>query len=348
MSYQKIAPGDTAPHPMNGHSMAVPPGAGYATPTAPPPMAGHPAMLSGHPAMQGGPGSFVPPPMPSCGGPGMPCGMLPAGPGSYTSPPPHMVVRNGSYVPAPIGAPGPDPRSQQRPPPAGLPPGGPPSLTQGIPDPAAIARQKEVYLKMLDDQLKQGINVLDQQVKYQRDYLTVQCEQQKKQFLLQLDQQMKAQEMVLTQQYNEQLMALQMQAGTQKAALEQQSMQLSMEYEQRKAEEHMYRQQYEIQQQQTEMAVKMARDYQRMSPTDGRPAGPAPHEVPQRDLQGMSYAPMPGVGGGFSAWPSVPNVHYGAAPPQYTAGSPAMAYGGGLPGSPPSPLPPTLNRGPMN
>lgn len=155
-------------------------------------------------------------------------------------------------------------------------PGGPPSLTQGIPDPGAIARQKDVYIKMLDDQLKKGINVLDQQVKYQRDYLTVQCEQQKKQFLLQLDQQMKAQEMVLTQQYNEQLMALQMQASTQKAALEQQAMQLSMEYEQRKAEEHMYRQQYEIQQQQTEMAVKMARDYQRIVP----PGSPMPSFTP--------------------------------------------------------------------
>merc|ERR1712125_280769 len=58
-------------------------------------------------------------------------------------------------------------------------------------------------------------------------------------------------------------------------------MQLSMEYEQRKAEEHMYRQQYEIQQQQTEMAVKMARDYQRIVPPS--PEGsrsPEPSYVP--------------------------------------------------------------------
>eukprot|EP00928_Gymnodinium_smaydae_P079937 TRINITY_DN63764_c0_g1_i1.p1 TRINITY_DN63764_c0_g1~~TRINITY_DN63764_c0_g1_i1.p1 ORF type:complete len:351 (+),score=61.91 TRINITY_DN63764_c0_g1_i1:137-1054(+) len=185
----------------------------------------------------------------------------------------------------------------------------PPSLTQGIPDPGAIARQKDVYLKMLDDQLKQGINVLDQQVKYQRDYLSVQCEQQKKQFLLQLDQQMKAQEMVLTQQYNEQLMALQMQAGTQKAALEQQAMQLSMEYEQRKAEEHMYRQQYEIQQHQTEMAVKLARDYQRVVPS-GLPSGAAtPAEPPAASYSPVPGSPMPGsrdlgtlVGGAYAAW----------------------------------------------
>merc|ERR1711924_519773 len=77
----------------------------------------------------------------------------------------------------------------------------------------------------------------------------VQCDQQKRHFLLQLDQQMKAQDMLLTQQYNEQLMSMQMQAGTQKAALEHQATQLSMEYEQRQAET-MYRQQYEIHQQQ--------------------------------------------------------------------------------------------------
>jgi len=169
-------------------------------------------------------------------------------------------------------------------PPLGGPLPGPPQLTNGIPDPGSIARQKDVYLKMLDDQLKQGINVLDQQVKYQRDYLTVQCEQQKKQFLLQLDQQMKAQEMVLTQQYNEQLMALQMQAGTQKAALEQQAMQLSMEYEQRKAEEHMYRQQYEIQQQQAEMAMKMSENYQRVA---------SPQMASSGSRRDISYAPPP-------------------------------------------------------
>merc|ERR1719428_1405356 len=90
-----------------------------------------------------------------------------------------------------------------------------PSLTAGIPDPATIAKQKDAYLKMLDEQLRQGTAVLDQQVKYQRDYLAVQVEQQKKQFLMQLDQQLKTHEMTLTQQYNEQLMALQMQAAQQ-------------------------------------------------------------------------------------------------------------------------------------
>ena len=35
----------------------------------------------------------------------------------------------------------------------------------------ALTHNQDVYLKMLDEQLKQGISVLDQQVKYQRDCL---------------------------------------------------------------------------------------------------------------------------------------------------------------------------------
>lgn len=248
---------------------------------------------------------------------------------------------SGSYVP-PVGTPGMTPPALPEGNIAGVGPlGNAPSLTQGIPDPAAIARQKDVYLKMLDDQLKQGINVLDQQVKYQRDYLSVQCEQQKKQFLLQLDQQMKAQEMVLTQQYNEQLMALQMQAGTQKAALEQQAMQLSMEYEQRKAEEHMYRQQYEIQQQQTEMAVKLARDYQRVVPNGAQSGLATPAEVPS-PMPSYSPAPgspMPGSRDLFAA-PGYPTwVGGSAAPPLSPMQGPSFA-GGAVAPIPTTYLPP--------
>merc|ERR1740121_1001871 len=107
---------------------------------------------------------------------------------------------------------------------------------------------------------------------------------------------MKAQEMVLTQQYNEQLMALQMQAGTQKAALEQQSMQLAMEYEQRKAEEHMYRQQYEIQQQQSAMTAKLQQDYQRAGPPT--PSGPPGFSQFTQPQLGTPHLPPPGFGGG--------------------------------------------------
>lgn len=232
-------------------------------------------------------------------------------------------------------------------------PSGPPPNVQGqgsLPDPEAIARQKDVYLKMLDEQLSQGMSVLDQQVKYQRDYLQVQVEQQKRQFMLQLEQQMKAQDMALTAQYNEQLMALQLQAGQQKAALEQQAMQLSMEYEQRKAEEQMYRQQYDIQRQQMEMAMKMAQDYKRMGPL-GSPAtlAPSPAAPPPHPTNGAYNPPWaaPPVeagfetrAGSFRAAPSRPAPSYTILPTSAMA-PPSMAMPpyrteGAYPALPPS------------
>merc|ERR1719316_1656409 len=60
-------------------------------------------------------------------------------------------------------------------PPAVAAPAGPPaSVLASMPDPATIDKQKQGYMKMLEDQLKQGTTVLDQQVKYQKDYLYAQ------------------------------------------------------------------------------------------------------------------------------------------------------------------------------
>jgi len=140
----------------------------------------------------------------------------------------------------------------------------PMSLTVGMPDPATIAKQKDAYSKMLEQQLKQGITVLDAQVKHQKDYLVAQADQQKKQFTMQIEMEVKQQEMQLQQQYAEQTMALQQQAAQQKAALEQQAMQLTMEYQQKKAEEDMQRQQFEMEKQQAEMQAKMSADMQKL------------------------------------------------------------------------------------
>merc|ERR1719460_81796 len=111
--------------------------------------------------------------------------------------------------------------------------------------------------------------------------------------------------MKLSQQYNEQLMVLQLQAGQQKAALEQQAMHLSMEYEQRRAEESMYRQQYEIQRQQDELASKMAEDYQRMGPLGGRSPSYAPPPLP-----GIAHANRVPAGGPPS-WAPAPMATVG-------------------------------------
>merc|ERR1719421_2348323 len=55
-----------------------------------------------------------------------------------------------SYVPAPVAM-------------APAAPAAPPaSVLASMPDPSTIAKQKDGYMKMLDDQLKQGTTVLDQ------------------------------------------------------------------------------------------------------------------------------------------------------------------------------------------
>lgn len=148
--------------------------------------------------------------------------------------------------------------------PMSLPPQPPMPLTTGMPDPATIAKQKDAYNKMLEEQLKQGVTVLDAQVKHQKDYLVAQADQQKKQFTMQIEMEVKQQEMALQQQYAEQTMALQQQAAQQKAALEQQAMQLTMDYQQKKAEETMQKQQYEMERQQVDMQTKMQAEMQKL------------------------------------------------------------------------------------
>jgi len=94
----------------------------------------------------------------------------------------------------------------------------PQPLTAGMPDPPTIAKQKDAYMKMLDEQVKQGTQVLEAQVKHQKEYLLGQADQQKKQFIMQIDMEVKQQEMALDQQKMEQLMQLQQQSAQQKAA----------------------------------------------------------------------------------------------------------------------------------
>jgi len=74
-------------------------------------------------------------------------------------------------------------------------PPAPQPLTVGMPDPTTIMKQKDAYMKMLDEQVKQGAAVLDAQCKHQKDYLKSQAEQQKAQFVMQIDMEVRQQEM---------------------------------------------------------------------------------------------------------------------------------------------------------
>lgn len=135
-------------------------------------------------------------------------------------------------------------------------PAPPPRLTSGLPDPASIAKQREGYLKALEEQEQQAIAVLEQQRAEQVSLLRTQGEQQKKKFFLEVNQQVAQNDIVLTQQYGEQTMLLNQQYSQQRGLLENQANTLIMEYQQKKAREDLEVQQYQLQCQQFQQQQK--------------------------------------------------------------------------------------------
>lgn len=145
----------------------------------------------------------------------------------------------------------------------------------GLPSPEVIQKQKEGYVRLLDEQLKQGQNTLDQQRKQQSEYLHTQAQQQKQQVEMQIKQQVQQQEMQLLQQYNQSLMQVQQASAQQKAALESQAMQLVMEYQQKRSQEEMLAKQQQLQRGHIEAQMKFAAEMQKLQVTGG-PQGGSP------------------------------------------------------------------------
>mmetsp|Transcript_44131 Transcript_44131/g.111735 ORF Transcript_44131/g.111735 Transcript_44131/m.111735 type:complete len:237 (-) Transcript_44131:71-781(-) len=140
----------------------------------------------------------------------------------------------------------------------------PPSSSAVLPTPEAVQSQKEGYINLLDEQLKQGQATLDQQRQQQTEYLYQQAQQQKQQVEMQIKQQVQQQEMTLLQNYNQQLMAVQQASSQQKVALEQQAMQLTMEYQQKKSQEEMMHKQATLQREHVEAQMKFAQEMQKL------------------------------------------------------------------------------------
>ncbi|CAE7210236.1 unnamed protein product [Symbiodinium sp. CCMP2592] len=128
----------------------------------------------------------------------------------------------------------------------------------GLPSPEVIQKQKEGYIRLLDEQLKQGQNTLEQQRRQQSEYLRTQAQQQKQQVDMQIKQQVQQQEMQLLQQYNQSLMQVQQASAQQKAALETQAMQLVMEYQQKRSQEEMLAKQQQLQREHIEDTVGLS------------------------------------------------------------------------------------------
>eukprot|EP00927_Polykrikos_kofoidii_P053886 TRINITY_DN4840_c0_g1_i1.p1 TRINITY_DN4840_c0_g1~~TRINITY_DN4840_c0_g1_i1.p1 ORF type:complete len:259 (+),score=70.71 TRINITY_DN4840_c0_g1_i1:83-778(+) len=136
--------------------------------------------------------------------------------------------------------------------------------TAGLPDPEAISKQKDGYIKLLDEQLRQGTATLDMQRLQQTEFLYQQADQQKRQVSMQIDHQVKQAEMQLTQSFNAQLMQVKQQSVGAKTALEQQAMQLTLEYQQKKCQEDMLSKHVQLQREHAEAQSRFAREMDRL------------------------------------------------------------------------------------
>jgi len=168
------------------------------------------------------------------------------------------------------------------------------ALTEGIPDPAAVQRQKEGYARSLEDQLRKGVEVLAATHKQQTDLLHAPANQEKHRYNIALDQQVKQRELELSQQYNEQLMRLQQTAQVQRADLEQQACGLTLQYQQGKVQEEYIAQQQGIQKQHIEAQSRLDQDIRKL--TSGVPGAQTLLERVQANVQAGSLQqqqPMP-------------------------------------------------------
>jgi len=177
-------------------------------------------------------------------------------------------------------------------------------LTEGIPDPSAVQRQKENYAKSLEEQLRKGVEVLAATHKQQTDMLHAQANEEKHRYNVALDQQVKARELQLSQQYNEQLMRLQQAAQAQRADLEQQACGLTLEYQQRKVQEEYVAQQEGIQKQHIEAQSKLDTEIQTMM--KALPGANALLERVQANVRIGSNQPMASYPNPFAAVQQAP------------------------------------------
>jgi len=104
------------------------------------------------------------------------------------------------------------------------------SSLKGFIDPQALEKQKLVYFRLLDEQLKHAWQILDSQMTYQRQFLRTQASQQVTQFDWGIDDQVREQERLLSQRYKEQSLVLHNEVDEGMRQLEEKARQLEMEY----------------------------------------------------------------------------------------------------------------------
>merc|ERR1712137_290813 len=154
--------------------------------------------------------------------------------------------------------------------PAGVPPAVPvnfaPQQTQVLPDPSAIAQQKETYAKSLNQQLENGKDQILQENQQKKKALNDMAAHQKAMFALQVDQELKKQEATADHDMNKKIHDLNKAAHDQRMILEQQAANLVMEYNTKKAQEQFDQQQAVIAKSHDEAQSKLHAELSKLQP----------------------------------------------------------------------------------
>lgn len=111
------------------------------------------------------------------------------------------------------------------------------STSRGIPDPSAIAQQREAYSRSLDHQLERGSLSLQEQHRARKQQLYIAAQQRKKTLMLQVDKEMREKELALDDQKHQALLGLRKAMLDQQATLDQQAASLTLEYQQRQLQD---------------------------------------------------------------------------------------------------------------
>lgn len=159
---------------------------------------------------------------------------------------------------------------------------------QPLPDPQAVAQQKDTYAKSLEQQLTQGREQIIRENQQKKKALNDMSEHQKAMYVLQVDQELKKQEALADHEMNKKIHDLTKAAHDQRMILEQQAANLVMEYNTRKAHEQFDQQQQIIAKAHDEAQSKLHAQLNQLGPA-------APAAAPAFAVPSHLGAPAAGV-----------------------------------------------------
>lgn len=156
-----------------------------------------------------------------------------------------------------------------------------PQQTQVLPDPNAIAQQKETYAKSLEQQLMNGKDQILQENQQKKKALNDMAAHQKAMFALQVDQELKKQEAAADHDMNKKIHDLNKAAHDQRMILEQQAANLVMEYNTKKAQEQFDQQQSIIAKSHEDAQSKLHAELSKLQPPAAAAIAPPTAFAPQ-------------------------------------------------------------------